>query len=362
MGLLSFFTRWWMAHNRLRLEKGQKTRFRTVLQCVLTVCFLFVTPVNAEQKKGLKGSPESSRAMYGETQITYRNTVSARSFNRSADLTYNPYYAMELDIALAFRASKQILLLLDTAFGREITNSDETTKRGEIRVADVFLEVVLPYLKPIPVLKVDVVPSVKLYVPTGKVSQARTLILGVRPELVLSKRLDVLSGLSISYGFWIRKDFHEYTTAATETPLIDNPMGSTRSVDSFSNTGSRNVSFAISNSLGLAVYFTEYVGVKISCAFRHGFLYDIETNDPRVSYEPQDETDVRYQMMYQGEIFGQIGKAWILALGFLTENYQLAQDSTYEAPFFNRYTALYLDVRLDLAGLVSQLSSKRGKK
>ena len=118
----------------------------------------------------------------------------------------------------------------------------------------------------------------------------------------------------------------------------------------------------MSNSLGLALYVTDKVGARISCAFRHWFLYDIEQSDPRISYTPQKESDVVYQMMYQGEIFGHVGKAWVIALGFLTENDQLAKDATYEAPFFNRYTALYLDVRLDAAGLVSQLSSKRGKK
>ena len=330
-----------------------------LLAAVLPTAGLFCAAARAD-KKGM-ASPETSEAVYRETEVTYRNTVTARSFNKSADLTYNPYYAMELDAALVFWVHPKVSTTLDFTLSREITNSDETTRKGEVQLADIFWQAAVRNLNPIPAVGIEAVPSVRLYVPSSKVSKARTMMLGLRAQLQLIKRFDVLRGLAVFYSVAVRKDFHELTTAETELPLIYTP-GSTRSADSFFNTGRRNVSVTLFNRLGLALDFTKIIGVEILAEIRHGFLYDIEYEDPRISHEAQHSENVRYQMMYQGEIYGRIGKAWTLALGFLTKNDQLAGDATYEAPFFNRYTAVYLDVRLNAAGLASQLSSKRGKK
>jgi hypothetical protein len=95
---------------------------------------------------------------------------------------------------------------------------------------------------------------------------------------------------------------------------------------------------------------------------RHGFLYPMESTDDRISYAPQDESNVRYQMQYEGELLTRIRKVWTFSLGFLTENNQLADNSTYQAPFFNRYTTIYFDIRLDVAEAAGARSSKRGKK
>jgi hypothetical protein len=66
-------------------------------------------------------------------------------------------------------------------------------------------------------------------------------------------------------------------------------------------------------------------------------------------------------MSYNGEIYTTPLSFLTIALGFITQNPQLAPDATYEAPFFNRYTAPYLDLRLDVDA-VSKQFTKRGKK
>jgi len=50
-------------------------------------------------------------------------------------------------------------------------------------------------------------------------------------------------------------------------------------------------------------------------------------------------------------------QALSIGLGAETGNPQLKADATYERPFFNRNTVVYLDLTLDIDGLVQQLTS-----
>jgi hypothetical protein len=47
-----------------------------------------------------------------------------------------------------------------------------------------------------------------------------------------------------------------------------------------------------------------------------------------------------------------------VGLGYETVSPQLAPDSTYYNPFYNRYTTLYLDLRLEVDGLVAQIEGE----
>ncbi len=306
--------------------------------------------------------PLRVKAPYRDSEVIYRNVVSARSFDRDADLTYNPYYAMELELAPVFWLHEKLYAALDVALTRELTDSDKTTKRGETVLEDVFLAFGAPRVWTAPVLKIHLIPSIRFYFPTSKVSRARTLILGIQPRLELRRRFDILRGLILSYRIAFRGNLHEATTAESEAPLVSGAVGSTRSLESFSNLGVRNDRFGISNTFSLELDIKRWLGLRIAVAIIHGFLYDLTVDDERISYEPQTATDVRYWMAYNGELYARPLRYLTVAVGFITENYQLAPDSTYEAPFFNRYTAPYLDLRLDVAALSKQLKKKRGRK
>ena len=105
------------------------------------------SPQGSEKRAEKKKKKKRKRfpAPYRESLIVYRNVVSARSFDKNADLTYNPYYAMQFDIAPTFWAGPHTYLTLDVAFSKEFTESDsvytrETTKQGEVILADIYLE------------------------------------------------------------------------------------------------------------------------------------------------------------------------------------------------------------------------------
>lgn len=296
--------------------------------------------------------------------VEYRNIVTVRSFDKDADLTYNPYYAMELHLAPMFAMGSHTQLKLDVLMSREFTNSDETTKRGEIVLDDIYLEASWQRLPRIPVVDIKVMPVLRLYVPSSEISKGRTLILGIRPGVNFLRTFNVFNGLTFEWRFAVRKDLHESTSLQAETPVVHPLSGSMRSAESFSNLGNRIVSFAIINAFFIELAFKKRFALLVGMAMSHGFLYPISDTDPRISYSSGSDTRVRYKMEYVGEL-SYSPRRWIaLALGFLTENYQLALDATYEAPFINRYTGIFFDIRLDVERLSSRLErrEKRGKK
>ena len=343
---------------------------------IVLIIALSTGPAHALDNTAVAARPRASRpereeartsrfhVPYRDSEVLYRNVVSARSFNRRADLTYNPYYAMELELSPVFWLNQYLYSTLDVSLVREFTRADTTTKGGETVLQDIYLAFGSPGVVTIPVVNIEVTPTVRFYVPSSKVSRARTLILAIRPRIGLSRRFDVLDGLIFSYGMAFMGNLHESTTAECEAPLIDVPPGSTRSEESFTNLGVRNTRFSLSNTVSLDLGVASWIGMRLMVSIIHGFLYRLG-GDERISYEPQEPTDVRYMMAYNGEVYIRPRRFLTVALGFITENYQLAPDSTYEAPFFNRYTAPYLDLRVDVAALskkVKKAKKKRGRK
>jgi hypothetical protein len=175
----------------------QKAIFLKYLFSALFVFFSMRCPASEKWKD--EDTTLSTSTVRG-TEIIYRNVVSARSFNKSADLTYNPYYAMELDVTLGFMPSKHTALALNSSFLMELTDSDVTTKRNELQAADIYFNTSLVNLLIIPVVKIEVIPSLKIFVPSSKVSQSRTLVMGIRPRLAFIKQMNVMSGLVFVLG------------------------------------------------------------------------------------------------------------------------------------------------------------------
>ena len=348
-----------------------QTRQTLAFKCALVffIVFLVASSASAQRSARRRGAPEGATARplnaaaFGGSEFDYRNVVSARTFDRNADLTYNPYYAMELHLAPAFRMGPYVRLTLDFLLSRELTRSDTTTKRGETILDDVFLETELRKVPKIPVLKLKVTPALRLYVPTSKQSQARTLILAIRPEITLSRRVNAFDGLVFAYAISVRKNFHESTTAMTETPMLRPVYGSSRSLESFSNLGARNVSVAVTNIFSISLAFKKRFAALLAMGISHGFLYPRTSTDSRISDTPMPDTRVRYEMRYTGELGYQPIPFMTLALGFLTENEQLAQNAAYESPFFNRYTTIFFDIRVDIEALANRsLRPKRRDK
>jgi hypothetical protein len=292
--------------------------------------------------------------------MLYRNTASAISLDKSAEPTYNPYFAMTLQLSPRWWFGKYVGLFADADVTRELTDADDTTRAGEWWFGDVRAGVA-GRAPTVPVLGLDVAGKLSLIAPTSKISHARTMILGIRPELSLSRTFPLLSGLTVAYAVQGTRYLHEYTTSQREVPLIPGCASGLGGCDRFVNLGLRNPEWRLANAVALSMDFFPWLGLSADFAVVVDWLYAQKEVADRVSFEPQEGTDQRFVMAYSVEVYGKPMPSLGLALGMSTVNPQLKPDSTLQDPFVNRYTTLYFDVRFHIDGFIAQLRNPGGK-
>jgi hypothetical protein len=208
----------------------------------------------------------------------------------------------------------------------------------------------------IPWVGINLGADLSFMLPTSKIAWARTQYLAIRPGLSLTRVFPVLGGLSLAYVVQYTKNFNKYTTASRETPLI--PTCSPGSCDVYYNTGRRNPSMRVAQFLAIGQEFLPWLEAGVTAGLLIDKLYPLSDDLAGVSYQTMGNTDWRYVMVYEMEVAVKPMKSWALALGSATVNPQQKLDSTYETPFFNRYTTVYAELRLDIDGLVKQIMGK----
>jgi hypothetical protein len=303
---------------------------------VLTLAGLFSTPAGADVP--FRGS-----------YVSYRNAVSALAFDKSAELTYNPYYGMSMEIAPKWWFGKTFFVQAFFVFSHEVTESDWTTMAGETVLGDVLIRGGASRFWTIPGAKIDLSGDLTLTTPASLASQARTLLLGISPRLRLSRSFKVLQGLRLSYALRATFNIHENTTSARDLPLIPGCVG--QECDSFFNTGLRNSQVRLYHSFGAGIGFTKWLSLSTSFGVYTDYLYSAASDD-RVSHVAQEPNDARYGLIYGLEVAAK-PLPWLeFGLGASTIHPQQKPDSSYYTPLFNRYTTVYLDLRIYPAGLM----------
>ena len=289
--------------------------------------------------------------------LTYRNSVSLMTLQEGEELTYNPYYAMTLSVRPTYWVNDIFYVHGRFSVTRELTNSDITTDRGETWVSDLIFRLAAHEFYTIDVVGISFSASLDIITPTSPISRARTLQIGLAPGIRISRDFDVLSGIGIGYGFRVTGRIHDKTTAERESPIIGGCSGTTGGCDEYLNTGLRNPYLRLSHSFDLSVGFLDWLGLEISAALMTDYLHD-EVTSTNVSHTPQADQDQRFYVASDVAIVLKPMPSLGIRIGAETLNPQLAPDSTFYAPFFNRYTEFYLDLTLDVAGLVSQINGR----
>jgi len=290
------------------------------------------------------------------SEFSYRNVATIRGMDRSAELTWNPYWAMEFGFKFRWYFDEHWFAGARLEVTREVTEADDTTYAGEAWLQDLLLSGGGTRLVTIPGVGIDLSADVTLTLPTSKVSQARTLYLGIGPDVRLSRSWELGGEWEAGYHVRFNAYFHEATTAERETPLIPTCASSGRGCEAFVNTGLRNARWRVQHGVDLSYQPLDWLG--FSAAFEHivDGLYPIEGDDPRISWENESPTDLRHASAFEVEATFAPIPALEIGIGYSTISPQLAPDSTYYNPFYNRYTTVYLDLRLEIEGLVEQLT------
>jgi len=329
---------------------------RTLLTVILLAGTVMALPSVASAQPAqtlLEGNLHGAKNPFRGSAITYRNAATAISFDEGAELTYNPNWAMSLEIAPRYWFGDSLFVMASIDFTREITNDDLSTDQGETWVGNTRLRVGAIRFYTIPEAEIAISANLDFILPTSKWAQEQTLYFGLQPSLRLSRGFDVLSGLNLGYGLSVLKNFNEFTTGELEDSRIQNCSATPGGCyDGDFNSGLRNVSWRLANSFDASLSFTEWMSLNASFAILNSFLYDAYEDDTQ-TYLPVENTDMRTALVYDVSVtFIPLSYLWVTA-GASTFNPQQAPDSSNYAPFFNRFTTLYIDLRLDVADLVA---------
>ncbi len=294
-------------------------------------------------------TPSSALDRWAGSRINLLNQANVWELDRSNSLTWNPYYAVGIGIAPRFRVLDALSVGASISVVREITESDITTAEGEWWFDDLTLSASTPGIT-LPGIGTRIGAGLAFSLPTSKPSQAATLQLGIRPSISVSHRFPVLEGLGLSYSGSLRVNLHEFTTPSREAPLIPTCRGA--ECAELSHTGVRNTRWQHGHRVGLSLSVLDWLTVGGGVGLYVSHLYDLslaaDAADPTVA--PAHE---RYAQSADAELTVGPFRGLSVGLGVSSFHPQLAPDQTAYTPFYNRFTQAYLDLRLDIAGLLT---------
>lgn len=312
---------------------------------------------------------EPAKVPYRGSLFVYENTFSALSLSKSAEMTYNPYYAQSLSFRPRYYLRDDLNLSLRLDLEVELTTSDDTDHSREWIVSDLLLDVSYsPTVLKIPVVDVKVLPNLRLTFPTSIVSRGQSMMLGLGPGFSLAREFSLLKGkwlksVEVTYGFRATKYFHEYATQQLDSETIcslTNPENA-----SCQHTGDRNRSWRFSNFLEGKVLILEQLAFAVDLFFFNDLVYGLEAESVKVENGPTvelGESNVNHRasawMIF--DLSYDVLKWLSLSAGVSTYYPQLAPDSTYRAPVFNRFTAFYFDVAIPVDAFVAQVQEWTG--
>jgi hypothetical protein len=318
-----------------------------------------------EQKKADAATVKRTHKVpWRNSTITYENVVSALSFSQGAEPTYNPYYAQSFSFRPRYYLRDDLSLRARLDLEIELTTSDSTDHAREWILSDLFLDAnYAPSWLSIPLVKIRVNPSLSLGLPTSIASRGRSLMLSLAPGLTFRREFRLLRGrflksVGLAYGFRATKYVHEYATAQVDTQgvcSLTNPNS-----PSCMHTGRRNTSWRLGNSFTARVQITERLSFSASLFLLNDLLHPLSGEE--VSLDGGATADLGSSQVNQRASTWAIFDLsydlldWLwLSAGVSTFNPQLRPDSSYRAPFFNRFTAFYFDLTVPVDRLVSQV-------
>lgn len=285
---------------------------------------------------------------YRSSGVTLRSDVRATSLAPGAELSYNPYVAVNTQARLAWWFTEHLYTAGTVDVTRELTNSDWTTADGEFVAGDAVLNLGYDSIWTDPWIGLDFGAEGEVVLPTSKAAQAQTLIGEGALNLGVSRAFQLLEGISVGYTLRPALDWHRYTTGENAGPSVGDCALSAGGCARFVNNGERNVNWSLSHDLVLQVSPLEWLRLTGRMGTVTSFLYPRAKIEGESLRAPQPE-DARYLNYYQLAASFYPVKAIGVTVGTSTTNPQLDLSGHYYPPFFNRYTRLLVSLRADLA-------------
>lgn len=298
----------------------------------------------------------SVAARFGGSTVSVTNSTATQGLRRDADLTWNPYVATTFGIAPRYAFFPKLVVGANASVTREWTESDYTTRSGEWEFSDVQLRVSSPAWYTIPVLEIAIGSDLLVQLPASKASRARTMRFAAGPGLTLSRRFDVLRGLTIAYSGRLTGYNHRFTTGEFEEPTIANCGADCAELQ---NTGVRNPVLRIANGGSISLGLPGDVSLSASATFILDPLHD-QPDGADLLFSPTAPADTRFANSYSFGVGWQATQELGLSLSADTVNPQRGDSGQgYYTPFVNRFTMLSLNVALDLGAAFARMEGTR---
>lgn len=308
--------------------------------------------------------PDEPKSAWRGSSFSYGHQGSAISAFPGAEPFWNPYYAHQLSLRpeLHFE-SLPFFLRGRFSLNQELTLSDETTYRNEVVWSDVVLEAVAQSWTE-PVTKLQLGGSLRLTAPLSKAAWAQTLYLAASPSVSVSRRFDVLSGLTLAWSGRYSAFFNRSTTSAFAGPRI--PCGDADSplCQQLSHSGVRNGSWSLSHGPVVALAVTPRLAFTFVLNQFRTQLYaltpvTVGTDTGPVEVGERSGIDARYATLASLDASYALTADLALTFGVSTFSSQLAPDSTYRNPLLNRFTSLNFEVQVDMERLAARVSGRQ---
>jgi hypothetical protein len=292
--------------------------------------------------------PEVQLSPWRGTSFMYRHDVNVMSFDKSKDITYNPNYSMQYMIAPRYWLGDRFFLSTSLYIVQELTQPDDAKYKNELRWFDSSLLIGgILHRMDIGPIKTTLIGNTGIRLPLSIYSRAQSMRFGLPVGLSLNNSWKILQ---FGYGFGYLLNFYKYTTSQTDAPTIQNCVNIAYNCDQFSNTGIRNAKMQFTHSMFLNIIPNDKFAFSISATILQRILHDSVGTD-QVNYTPQKAQDSRYVISAMLEASYQVNDLLQIAVNTWAFNPQLAPDSTYYFPFFNRFTSIGIEFRFSPTSL-----------
>lgn len=322
---------------------------RAGLVGVIAIIASFVA--NAEAPQVTTEVKAKAKPAYRGSALSYGHQATATSFSRSAEPYYNPTWSHSLGLAPEWHFTDQLFTRAHLTLSQELTASDSTTRRNEVELSDLTLDLGVSGLT-VPVAKIKIAGDFRVAFPTSRASRFATRLLAIGPALNLSRTFELRSGLTLAYAGRYSYRFHRFTTPQFDGIPNESCNRLDRECQVLGFGGRRNAHSEVTH--GPTISFAPHERVSIAATFllTHQFLYRLPAAE--VSVETVD-VGRRDYTSFDVSVAWQVFKPAGLTLGSSTFSPQLDPSGKRYFPLFNRNTTLYLDASFDLEAAVSGL-------
>lgn len=303
------------------------------------------------------------RPAWRGTSVNYSHNLGVMTLAPAAEPFYNPTWSHRLGIFPEWHFGNVATLRGRFFLSQEFTDSDSTRFRNEVELSDVWIDAVWNGFTE-KRSGVRLGADLRTTLPTSKASQAQSRLFTLGPSLTLSRRFDVLSGLTLIYSGRFTWRFNRFATRQNQGPTIS-ACGDVRALEciDFINTGIRNPQFDLLH--GPIVSFAPHPKVDISTSLlmQRAWLPPLAAAPPDLASSTQlsgpADVGTRDLIIYTLSVSYQAFRAVGFSFGAWTFSQQLGEDGRYQFPLFNRNTTLYLDATFDLEGAVASFRKEK---